>query len=444
MAVADILKDIGSGLATGAKAVGAVAAPVLSRTAQVVSGEAPQIDAEKRQQTEKLEDEQINAKAQALESQLAMGQKYGTLTPQQQQQYVDQITGLYSHPRHAGTLMEKLRKTIHPNGAYAQGPTAPLANATPQGGTGAADEKAKENAVLADENIKDDAARQQAIKTADFLVTQLPPNTPPDQVAAFRNNTLDHLLGAATGREPEPKGFKAIEQDGNAVGVTDQDTGKQYLPSQLGPGGDAPPQAKSMWSAIQKAQKDKQDAADKKAKEVADAADKRENREDERQQRSENFQSSMLGQREQEQAFSKLDQEANNSQALVDTYKQQYAQPGNHSATDTALIADYTSVLAKGGRKTQAELQMARNIGSFQLNMEQKIRKVTTGELPPELRQMYLDYMAAAAQTQRQDASNIKPSPGGSTGAKKVGSLLPKTGAKPAGNVIVVTPEDMK
>ena len=147
MAIGDILKDIGEGAAKAGRVAGAVLEPVGERVAQVASGEAPQIDEEQRQRQYQLEDAQINAKAQALESQLAMGQKYGTLNPQQQQQYIDQITGLYSHPRHAGVLMEKLRKAIHPNGAYAQAPATPLPNATPAGGTVAQDEAARERAL---------------------------------------------------------------------------------------------------------------------------------------------------------------------------------------------------------------------------------------------------------------------------------------------------------
>src|ERR1700744_3103403 len=118
MAISDILSNIGQGLATAGKA----AAPVLSRTAQVLSGEAPQLDQESRQRQQKLEDAALAQKSKILESQLAMGQKYGTLTPDQQQAYVDQISALYSHPRHAGTLMEKLRQAIHPNGATAAAP----------------------------------------------------------------------------------------------------------------------------------------------------------------------------------------------------------------------------------------------------------------------------------------------------------------------------------
>ncbi|HWF62948.1 MAG TPA: hypothetical protein VN666_21930 [Nitrospira sp.] len=138
MGVGDILKDVGTGVARAGKA----AVPVLERVAQVESGQAPQIDAEQRKQKEKLEDEEINAKAKILDDQLATGIKYGTLTNDQQQQYAQAISDLYSHPRHAPTLMEKLRKAIHPNGAFAQGPQAPMSslpNPVPEGGTLQAD-----------------------------------------------------------------------------------------------------------------------------------------------------------------------------------------------------------------------------------------------------------------------------------------------------------------
>ena len=140
--VANFLERVGEDLGKGAKAVGTVLAPVARRTAEVVSGEAPELDAEKRQRQYAMEDQQIAARAQMLENQLAMGEKYGTLTPQQRQQYVDAITGLYSHPRHAGTLMEKLRKVIHPNGAVATPSSVvpSLTDATPKGGTAAADQ----------------------------------------------------------------------------------------------------------------------------------------------------------------------------------------------------------------------------------------------------------------------------------------------------------------
>lgn len=150
MAIGDILSDIGSGIKTAGRVAGAVAEPLGKAVANEEAGYSPQIAAEQRQHAQKLEDEQINAKAAELENQMALGQKYGTLTPQQHQQYVDSIAQLYSNPRHAPVLMEKLRKAIHPNGATAQGPSAPLPNAGPEGGTAAADDQLK----VAQENRK--------------------------------------------------------------------------------------------------------------------------------------------------------------------------------------------------------------------------------------------------------------------------------------------------
>jgi hypothetical protein len=65
-----------------------------------------------------------------------------------------------------------------------------------------------------------------------------------------------------------PKGFKAMEQGGMALGVEDQDTGSQYLPAQLGPKGDAPPQAKQIWSTIQSIQAGKEARLDQKDREA--------------------------------------------------------------------------------------------------------------------------------------------------------------------------------
>jgi hypothetical protein len=152
MSFADILKEAGSGLATGAKAVGAVLEPVAKRTAEVVSGEAPQIDEEQRQNAQRQGEQATEAKSQQLESQLEMGRKYGTLNPDQQKQYVDAITQLYSHPSQMSTLVSKLHKMTHPNGATYQ--AAPLTNATPKGGTAAADEQNAEKLAGAKQSTK--------------------------------------------------------------------------------------------------------------------------------------------------------------------------------------------------------------------------------------------------------------------------------------------------
>ena len=217
------------------------------------------------------------------------------------------------------------------------------------------------------------------------------------------------VYARATAKPTAPKGMKALEQGGVAFGVENQDTGQQYLASQLGPNGDAPPEAKQIWSTIQKVLADKQTAQDKKQQEE----DERQLRGlaaiAERMGRSEEFQEQMAGFREQLGEYKTLDQQARKTQTLVDTYTAQYAQPGNKSAVDTALLTDYTSVLAQGGRKTQAEINLARSIGSFQLNWEERLKKAATGELPDELRKLYLDYLTAAAKAQRADANAAKP-----------------------------------
>lgn len=203
MGVGDILSGVG-------RAVGAVAEPVLQRTAEVVSGEAPQLDAEQRQRQEKLEDEQLNAKAAILENNLAMGQKYGTLSPGDQQKYIDAITGLYNKPRHAPLLMEKLRKAIHPNGAYAQAPEAPLPNATPAGGT------IQEDATVA------------AQKEADRLADQLTAidRRYQDQAEAAKNRK-------STAKSPPLTGDKlpldAMDASGNPISAADRTAGKSFV-----------------------------------------------------------------------------------------------------------------------------------------------------------------------------------------------------------------------
>lgn len=227
MAISDILGDVGKGLATAGRVAGAVAEPVAKAVVNEEAGYAPAIAAEKRKHAEMLEDAQINAKANELESQLAMGQKYGTLTPAQHQQYVDAITQLYSQPRHAPVLMEKLRKAIHPNGAVAQGITAPLPNAVPAGGTGKAD------AELA-------AQRQQAhpvpgvhpFKGPDGKYYQ-PMYTPQGKVVneEVENYTPPEQKGG--GKSPPVTGDKlppdAVGTNGEAITPEDRTAGKSFV-----------------------------------------------------------------------------------------------------------------------------------------------------------------------------------------------------------------------
>lgn len=203
MSVADILSGIGK----VGRTVGEAALPILDRTAQVISGEAPQIDQQERQHAQSLDDAALNAKADELEAQLEMGRKYGTLTPEQQKQYVDQITGLFSHPRHMNTLMTRLQKAIHPNGVT-YSPNGPLPDATPKGGTVAADEAEKEKAEA--------AARAGKLQDAEDL-------------AAFRAK----LPKSSTAKSPPLPGDQlpsdAVDPSGNPIGETDRNAGKSFV-----------------------------------------------------------------------------------------------------------------------------------------------------------------------------------------------------------------------
>lgn len=191
MAVADFLQKVGSGLEKGLSTAGKVAGAVLPAVANEEAGYAPA----DHQHQQKQEDAQIAVKAQELETQLETGRKYGTLTPEQQQQYVDAISGLYSHPRHAGTLMEKLRKAVHPNGAKANpGSLATLKNATPQGGTAAEDERLKAENLKSTQALHEQYGEELAEKKAQIAAKyhkpagKSPPSPgnqlPPDAIGA--------------------------------------------------------------------------------------------------------------------------------------------------------------------------------------------------------------------------------------------------------------------
>jgi len=211
---------------------------------------------------------------------------------------------------------------------------------------------------------------------------------------------------ADTTKEPA-KPAAPLESGGVMYGVRGSD-GKEYYASQMNDPS-TPDEVKQIYSTVKKAQADKQAEADKKEAETNERFLKSQENIANRLGQSEAFQARMADFREQDGVYKGLDTQARKTQELADTYNAQYAQPGNKSATDTALLTDYTSVLAAGGRKTQAEIALARNIGNFELNSAQKWKKLTTGELPDELRKMYLDYITSAAKTQRVDADQVKP-----------------------------------
>lgn len=200
-----------------------------------------------------------------------------------------------------------------------------------------------------------------------------------------------------------------LEKGGVFYGVKGAD-GKKYFANQIN-APDTPPEVKQVWQTIQAAQKAKQDEQDKKAREQ----DERQLRGFAaiagRQMQTEQFQEAMANYRADLTTFRALDKQARDSGALVDMYQQQLAQPGNKSAFDTALITDYTGILAKGGRKTQAEINFAQKIGGLGVRTEKLWTQAQTGELPESMRQMYLDYMKARATSDRAEADAARPAP---------------------------------
>lgn len=433
MAVADFLQDIGSGLATGAKAVGSVLPALGLRTAQVVSGEAPQIDADKRHSAEQARE----LKANDLEAQLEMGRKYGTLTPDQQKQYVDQITSLYSGPENMDGLLKRLHRAVHPTGATYQ-----LPDATPKGGTQAADDRSKVGSLIG----TDDAKKQQALQSIQWFKQNMLPQFPPDQQAAKLNAYIDHINGITQGTEKPPKGLKAMEQGGVFFGIEDQDTGKQYLKSQLEPGGDAPPEAKQMYQAVQKAAKDKQDAADRKEKDA-----------EERQTRAFAHAAQMVGLQMQKQielgnireaqaTFKDAEKSYRSAAELsMDMQRNAAAAKKGDQQAQIAILTDHAGGTTKlaGGRLTKPIMDELTSSLPFLEGVKKKwqtgpdgVQYLTGVTLSPE----QVDRMLTVAQNR---VSVMKDSLDGikadhpeafpqDTHAKKVGDMLPKTGAQQA------------
>lgn len=464
MAVGDILRDIGEGVKTGARAVGAVAQPLGKAVAEEEAGYAPQIAEEKRKHQEQMEDAQINAKAQELEGQLTMGQKYGTLTPAQQQQYVDQISQLYSHPRHAGTLMEKLRKAIHPNGAYASGPQAALPNATPQGGTNVADLLARNKANL---DYGKEAAEQteeqkhQALKAdIDFMrqnIKTFMPNATPEQQQQFLNEYIERKTGVLTGR---PQGMKLNATGGIVTSVSDPETGRQWSASDLGPTGNAPPEAKQLYADYEKGVDQKKKDADAKWQKEQDEINRRQqislqNQSD----RLISMFQNMLSMDQFKDAEKQIAAHETTYNGAVDLQKKMQgllpqALSGNQQA-QVAILADHIAMTThQPGASMRPTKALFDEAASSQPTLE-KYRKYFDPDVPggfksglvlspQEARQM-VDMAQTTVDAERDTLQEMKqgyqqqlnPSPsaprGKHTSAKPVnpGSILPKTGAKP-------------
>lgn len=243
--------------------------------------------------------------------------------------------------------------------------------------------------------------------TADYLKRN-PGKNLEDALRSYTDATTKDTSGNKPAQEPKP-----LESGGIMYGVSDPSTGKQYLASQMNDPA-TPQNIKEIWKTIQDSQTAKKADADKKEQDRDNHFIEAQKNIADRMGRSEEWQAKMADYREQLAGYKTMDQSANKTQTDADTFAAQYKDPNtpDKAAVDTSLLTTYTSVLAQGGRKTQSEIALARNIGDLALNLKTKAYKAFHGgELPPELRKMYLDYINSAAKTQREDANKVKPEP---------------------------------
>lgn len=240
MALSDALGAIGQGLEKGAAATGRVAGALAPAIGKAVvneeAGYAPQIAQENRQRQFQLEDQQINSKAGLLENQLKQLQSNAPLwnpdntlmTPQQRTQAISDLSGqftqLYSHPRHAGTLMEKLRQAVSPGGMTAGGGATPTSGTPAQAMTGftaAPPAGYQEQQDEAASNQKAQLAQKQFMTKLDSDTAALKANGYSDeQIRQFRNSAIEHNAGG-TGN-PLPK-YSSLNMVGKIpTGGTDE------------------------------------------------------------------------------------------------------------------------------------------------------------------------------------------------------------------------------
>jgi len=207
-----------------------------------------------------------------------------------------------------------------------------------------------------------------------------------------------------------PKGLKVMGSETLPLGLENQDTGQQYLPSQLGSNGNAPPEYKEAWKTLQEAKTAKQAEEDKKEDERIKHEARVLGASFERMGMQQQFSELMAQYRSDLGTYRALNKTAEDSEALVKSLEDQYhAPPGSRAVADNMLQNFYTTVVQKGGRKTAAELALTTHIGDLETNLKQKVDKITSGELPQPLREALLNGMKAVAQEQREEADKAKP-----------------------------------
>ena len=73
MSIGDILSSVGSGLATAGRVAGAVAGPVIQSLAEEESGQAPEIQAERRRQKMALQQQSLASDVNELQNAIGSG-----------------------------------------------------------------------------------------------------------------------------------------------------------------------------------------------------------------------------------------------------------------------------------------------------------------------------------------------------------------------------------
>src|SRR5271156_2507104 len=282
MAISDVLSGIGEGLEKGAAATGRVAGALAPAIGKAVvneeAGYAPQIAAEGRQHAQAMEDQQINAKAGLLENQLKQLQSNAQLfnndgsvmTPQQRTSAISDLSGqftqLYSHPRHAGTLMEKLRQAVSPGGMTA-GAGQQAAPSTPasamQGFTAAAPagyQQQQDDAAQAHQADLQQRAFMQKLDadTKAFIAN----GGTQEQARQLRNEAIKRNEGA-TGIGAIPKTPKLTIQGGILTGGVDEHGRSFSVQDMLA--GNAGKELQSQAQSYQTGEQAKQAAIDAKA-----------------------------------------------------------------------------------------------------------------------------------------------------------------------------------
>jgi hypothetical protein len=152
-----------------------------------------------------MEDARINFKAKALENQLNQLQSDkplfkpdGTpMSPQERTQAIgsltDQFSSLYSNPRHAGTLMEKLRKIVAPNGGV-KGGAAPEQTTPAAAMTGFT--------AVPPEGYAENQARQEAVKDFEAKWGYMKQYIPEDQQEKVHQEMLEKFGGLSSVQKP--------------------------------------------------------------------------------------------------------------------------------------------------------------------------------------------------------------------------------------------------